>query len=170
MPKGYKLVANIPYYLTSHLIQILSESANPPSVAALLVQKEVAERVCADPGSMSILSITSQFYWRTSLGQKVGAELFTPPPKVDSQILILERRVEPMFDVDQKLFFRMVKSGFSAKRKTLHNSLSAGLRIEKTATLQLLQLAHVLPESRPQELSLEDWYRLYSVALSNGMI
>ena len=90
LPAGYKVVANIPYYLTSNLIRMLSETPNPPSAAVLLVQKEVAERVVATPGHMSILSVTAQFYWAARLGGVIPARVFKPPPKVDSQILILK--------------------------------------------------------------------------------
>ncbi len=170
MPKDYKIVANIPYYLTSHLIQIISESNNPPSVAAILVQKEVAERVCAKQGSMSLLSVTSQFYWQTELGIVVPARLFTPPPKVDSQVIILERRKKLLFDVDNKKFFRLVKSGFSAKRKTLLNSLSGGLRLDKDQTNDLLTAAKIDPQKRPQELSMEDWNSLYQQSIARSLV
>jgi 16S rRNA (adenine1518-N6/adenine1519-N6)-dimethyltransferase len=87
LPENYKIVANIPYYLTSNLIRMISESINPPQLAVLLIQKEVAERVVAAPGQMSLLSVSAQFYWESSAGRVVEAELFDPPPKVDSQIL-----------------------------------------------------------------------------------
>jgi 16S rRNA (adenine1518-N6/adenine1519-N6)-dimethyltransferase len=164
LPAGYKVVANIPYYLTSNLIRTLSESTNPPSRVVLLVQKEVAERVAARPGSMSLLSVTAQFYWQVSLGQVVLAELFTPPPKVDSQVLILTWRPEPLFsEVDTPAFFRLVKAGFSQRRKTLLNSLSAGLSLSREAAEILLQTAKLDSQARPQTLSLEDWYALYRV-------
>jgi 16S rRNA (adenine1518-N6/adenine1519-N6)-dimethyltransferase len=162
LPEDYKLAANIPYYLTSNLIRTLSESVNPPIIASLLVQKEVAERVTAPAGGMSLLSVSTQFYWEVSTGLVVPAELFTPPPKVDSQILILRRRDTPLFPgVDEKQFFRIVKAGFSNRRKTLHNSLSGGLHISKEATLLLLEAADIKPKARPQELSLNEWYKLY---------
>lgn len=170
LPERYKLVANIPYYLTSHLLQLLSETKRPPQTAALLVQKEVAERVCAQPGDMSILSVTVQFYWHTNIGRVVPAKLFTPPPKVDSQILILERRPESLFEVDAKNFFKLVKSGFSAKRKTLLNSLSGGLRLNKEQTMDLLVSADIPPEVRAQALSLEQWYALYVSARAASLI
>jgi 16S rRNA (adenine1518-N6/adenine1519-N6)-dimethyltransferase len=162
LPTGYKVVANIPYYLTSHLIQLLSETANPPRSATLLVQKEVAERVCAEAGDMSLLSVTTQFYWQASLGSIVTASKFTPPPKVDSQVLVLKRRSEPLFaDVDEKQFFRLVKAGFANRRKTLLNSLSNGLQISKVEAKQVLDKAQISPTARPQELSLTQWHRLY---------
>lgn len=161
LPAGYKVVANIPYYLTSHLVQLLSETPNPPVCAVLLIQKEVAERATAKPGNMSLLSITTQFYWEASLGPLVPAELFTPPPKVDSQILILQRRTQQLFpDEEPKDFFRLVKAGFSQKRKTLLNSLSAGLNLDKSRTLALLETAGLAPTLRPQNLGLSDWHSL----------
>lgn len=159
----YKIVANIPYYLTSHLLRILSESTNPPTKAALLVQKEVAERVVAEPGDMSLLSVTAQFYWQVSLGAVVPKELFTPPPKVDSQALVLNRRIEPLFAVDEQQFFRLVKAGFSARRKKLRSSLAGGLRLGKPDIEQLLQSAEISADARAQELSLDKWHQLYQV-------
>ncbi|MEO6760978.1 MAG: 16S rRNA (adenine(1518)-N(6)/adenine(1519)-N(6))-dimethyltransferase RsmA [Candidatus Saccharimonadales bacterium] len=162
LPAGYKVVANIPYYLTSNLIRVLTESTNPFSMAAILIQKEVAERVVASPGQMSILSVSAQFYCEVSLGPKVGRELFTPPPKVDSQVLNLRYRSQPLFeDVDVKQFFRLVKAGFSQKRKTLVNSLSAGLNIDKDQTRSMLETAGIANNTRAQALSLENWHDLY---------
>jgi 16S rRNA (adenine1518-N6/adenine1519-N6)-dimethyltransferase len=162
LPPNYKVVANIPYYLTSNLLRVMCETPNPFSRAALLIQKEVAERVCAKPGNMSILSVSVQFYCEASLGQLVPAYLFSPPPKVDSQILTLQFREAPLFpDVDEKAFFWLVKAGFGQRRKTLLNSLSAGLHISKEATETLLGHAGIAPNVRPQELALTDWHRLY---------
>lgn len=163
-PADFKIVANIPYYLTSNLIQLISETPNQPEVAVLLMQKEVAERVVAQPGHMSILSVTAQFYWEASLDMVVGAELFSPPPKVDSQILVLQRRAQPLFaEVDIKRFFRLVKAGFSQKRKTLLNSLSGGLAISKDEARALLEGAGIEPTRRAQTLALEDWHALYKM-------
>lgn len=162
LPAGYKIVANIPYYLTSNLIRVISETPNPPASAALLVQKEVALRAAAQPGDMSLLSVTAQYYWSVSLGEIVPAALFTPPPKVDSQILILKRRPEPLFDdVVDKDFFRVVKAGFSQRRKTLLNSLSAGLHLDKPAVLAACEAVDISPGRRAQTLSLEEWHNLY---------
>jgi len=164
LPPDYKVVANIPYYLTSNLIRVLSETPNQPSVAVLLVQKEVAQRVAAQPGDMSVLSITAQFYWHVGTGYEVPAELFTPPPKVDSQILILQRPEKLLFsDVDSKAFFRLVKAGFGERRKKLRSSISNGLHISKLEAEKLLASASIDSNLRAQALSLEDWHRLYMV-------
>jgi len=162
LPSDYKVVANIPYYLTSNLLRVLCESPNHFSQAALLIQKEVAERVCAQPGDMSLLSVSVQFYCEAQLGRLVPAKLFTPPPKVDSQILMLEYRQAPLFpDVDRRRFFRLVKAGFAQRRKTLLNSLSGGLQLSREAANELLFKAHITPNTRPQELSLQQWHDLY---------
>ncbi len=164
LPKNYKVVANIPYYLTSHLIRSISETSNPPSLAVLLIQKEVAQRLCAKPGQMSILSLTAQFYYDCKLGLEIPAKFFTPPPKVDSQVVQLFRRqLEKLDSFDEKAFFKLVKAGFSEKRKTLRNSLSGGLGIEKLEAEDLLTKAGLSAESRAQELSLKQWHELYLV-------
>jgi 16S rRNA (adenine1518-N6/adenine1519-N6)-dimethyltransferase len=159
--KGYKLIANIPYYLTSKLIRVISESSNPPDVAVLLVQKEVAERLAAHPGKMSILAVTAQFYWEISLSLVVPAALFTPPPKVDSQIVVLERRAKPLYgDIAPSAYFRVVKSGFASKRKTISNSLSASLRLDVPTIQAHLSQAGIDPIRRAQTLTLEEWHQL----------
>lgn len=160
LPAGYKVVANIPYYLTSNLLRLMCETPNNFSKAALLIQKEVAERVCAEPGYMSILSVSVQFYCDVSLGELVPAELFTPPPKVDSQILKLIYRGPAFEDVDQKIFFKIVKAGFSEKRKMLRSSLSGGLGTSKAEVEQMCAEAGIDPQLRAQALSLDDWHRL----------
>lgn len=161
LPKGYKVVANIPYYLTSNLLRVLSESSNPPATIILLIQKEVAERVAAKPGDMSLLSVSVQLYYQPQLGPVVPAHLFTPPPKVDSQVLKLTRHKQPLFtSFDEKQFFRVVKAGYANRRKTLINSLSAGLRMAKPEAEALLQQVGISPQARPQELTLEQWQSL----------
>jgi 16S rRNA (adenine1518-N6/adenine1519-N6)-dimethyltransferase len=165
LPAGYKIVANIPYYLTSHLLRLLSETPNPPSQMALLVQKEVAERVVASPGAMSLLAVSVQLYYEAKAGSVVKAELFSPSPKVDSQILILKSRVNPLFpDLTGShpvKFFRVVKAGFSERRKKLRSSLAGGLHTSKEEAEELLKKSGIDPNLRAQALSLDDWHRLY---------
>lgn len=158
LPAGYKVVANVPYYITSKIVQLLSESVNPPSLVVLLVQKEVAERLAAAPGQMSMLSISAQVFHEVSLGPLVPAEYFTPAPKVDSQVVILRRRDQPLVAHDQqKAFFRLVKAGFAERRKKLRSSLAAGLRVEKPQVDELLKITGINPGVRAQELSIEQW-------------
>src|SRR3989344_5389957 len=162
LPPGYKVVANIPYYLTSNLLRVLAESANPPGLMVLLVQKEVAQRITAKPGQMSVLAVSVQLYYQPQLGKVVPAELFTPPPKIDSQVVILKRRQKPLFkELDSSRFFKIVKAGFSERRKKLRSSLAGGLGISKEQADRLLAAARVGSDSRAQELSLQQWYRLY---------
>lgn len=160
-PRDYKVAANLPYYITSKIVRMLLESPNPPIEAAILVQKEVAERMAAEPGDMSVLAVSVQFYAEAVLGPVVPAELFTPPPKVDSQIIGLKRRSKPLFpDITPQDYFRMVRAGFGEKRKTLRNSLSGGLHLEKPEVEKLLEAAKVDSKARAEQLDLEDWYRL----------
>lgn len=161
LPAGYKVAANVPYYITSKIIRMLLESPNRPSVIALLVQKEVAERLAAAPGQLSVLGVSAQYYAEVSLGQVVPAAMFTPPPAVDSQIVSLVPRRHPLFpDIENKAFFRIVKAGFAERRKKLRSSLAGGLRLEKGDADRLLQQAAIPPEARAQELSLLQWAAL----------
>lgn len=164
LPKDYTIVANIPYYITSKLVRLLCESSNPPRRAVLLVQKEVAQRIAAVPGGMSLLSVSAQVYNSVSLGTIVPAALFTPPPKVDSQVVILERRSQPLVPAaNLPQFFQMVKAGFSERRKKLRSSLSGGLRIEKSQADTLLAAAKISPSARAQELYIADWQQLTEI-------
>lgn len=162
MPLGYKIVANIPYYLTSHLFRLITQSTNLPASAVILVQKEIAERICASQGQMSVLAVSIQVYFNASLGSIVPSSSFDPAPKVDSQVVILQKLPNSLVkNLDEKLFFRIVKAGFSAKRKKLRSSLSAGLGMEKLQAEQLLSMAEIDPNLRAQNLSLNDWHSLY---------
>lgn len=161
MPTDFKVCANIPYYLTSNLIRLLCDTPNQPKQIAILVQKEVAERVTANNGKMSILACVAQFYYDCELGDIVPAKLFTPPPKVDSRILIMKKKAKPQFDVDSKEFFKLIKAGFGEKRKTLRNSLSGGLRLTKDEAVKLLKIAKIEPMLRAESLTLADWYKIY---------
>jgi 16S rRNA (adenine1518-N6/adenine1519-N6)-dimethyltransferase len=161
LPVGYKVVANVPYYITSKIVQLLMTAANKPAITVLLVQKEVAQRLAAMPGDMSILAVSAQLYSEVSLGELVPAIYFTPPPKVDSQVVVLRTRTAPLFpDLTEAELFRVVKAGFSAKRKKLRSSLSAGLRIEKSDAEMLLEQANISHDQRAEALSLDDWARL----------
>ena len=164
LPGGYKVVANLPYYITSKITRLLLESPNPPQLATVLVQKEVAQRMAALPGDMSILAVSVQFYCDVQLGPIVPAALFTPPPQVDSQVITLIRRATPLFtDVSPEEFFAIVRAGFSEKRKKLRNSLSGGLRLEKPAAEQLLAQASISPDARAEQLTLADWHKLATI-------
>jgi 16S rRNA (adenine1518-N6/adenine1519-N6)-dimethyltransferase len=164
LPDKYKVVANVPYYITSKIVQLLMTTQNKPSMTVLLVQKEVAERLAARPGNMSILAISAQLYADVTLGDVVLAEMFTPPPKVDSQVVVLKTRPQPLLDGDQeKTFFRIVKAGFSEKRKKLHSSLAGGLHISKDSARELLQRVGISSDVRAEALSIEQWQKLMEI-------
>ncbi len=161
LPKDYVVVANVPYYITSKIIKALTTATNKPRTIVLLIQKEVAERLVATPGDMSILAISAQIYAETYLGDVVPAALFTPPPKVDSQVVILQVRPTALVsDQDEKEFFRVVKAGFVAKRKKLRSSLSSGLRMSKEQVDELLVPLGISPDDRAEDLSIQNWIDL----------
>jgi len=164
LPKDYVVVANVPYYITSKIIEMLLAAENKPRTIVLLIQKEVAERLAAEPGNLSILAVSAQIFAEVSLGDVVPARYFTPPPKVDSQVVILNTRAESMLgEVTEKEFFRVVKAGFSAKRKMLRSSLSGGLGISKTEVETLLAKADIRPDVRAEALSIEQWLALTKI-------
>lgn len=164
LPKNYKVVANVPYYITSKIIRLLSESSNSPSVVVLLIQKEVAERLAAEPGDYSILAISAQVYYEVALDMLVPAEFFTPPPKVDSQVVVLKRRDNSLVnEAELPGFFRLVKAGFSAKRKKLRSSLAGGLRLDKKTVELFLDEANISADARAEDLSIDQWLRLTQV-------
>ncbi|MEI6228877.1 MAG: 16S rRNA (adenine(1518)-N(6)/adenine(1519)-N(6))-dimethyltransferase RsmA [Candidatus Saccharibacteria bacterium] len=161
LPTGYKVVANVPYYITSKIVQMLMTATNKPSTTVLLVQKEVAQRLAAKPSQMSILAVSAQVFADVTLGDIVPAAMFTPPPKVDSQVVVLKTRDISFFtDINELDFFKVVKAGFSAKRKKLRSSLSGGLKISKSDVEALLQKAGINPNDRAETLTLDDWATL----------
>ena len=163
----YKVVGNIPYYLTSHLVQLLLELPNPPVAIGLIVQKEVAERLAAKPGELSVLGVTTQLLSEVELGELVPAELFTPPPKVDSQVVSM-RPKSHQSDVDQ--IIKVVKAGFSQRRKQLKNSLAATLHVDKDQVSQVLDELTIDNKIRPQSLTLEQWRQLTDELKNHGYV
>jgi 16S rRNA (adenine1518-N6/adenine1519-N6)-dimethyltransferase len=161
LPERYVVVANVPYYITSKIIQLLTTAKNKPRTIVLLIQKEVAERLAAEPGDMSILSVSAQLYAKVRLGELVPAEYFTPPPKVDSQVVILDMYDTPLVEPAlEKALFRVVKAGFAAKRKKLRSSIASGLHLSKTEAEALLNGVGINPDDRAEQLSIDDWERL----------
>lgn len=160
VPHNYKIVSNIPYYLTSNLVGMLCDLTNPPTQAALLMQKEVAERIAADK-KRSLLSVIAQYSYECGLGEFVGRLMFDPPPKVDSQVLILKLREKPVFEADKKRLYLLFKAAFSEKRKNLRNALSGGLRIDKSAAESLLSSAQIGFDRRAESLTWNEWESLY---------
>ena len=164
LPRNYRVVANVPYYITSKIVQMLVTAENKPRCAVLLVQKEVAERMAAKPGDMSVLALSAQLFADVSLDVLVPAEYFTPPPKVDSQVVVLNTLDEPRIPLEQHpAFFRLIKAGFSGKRKKLRGSLSAGLHRPKQEIDALLAERGIDSNLRAEDLSFDDWKSLLEI-------
>ncbi len=163
---GYKVVANIPYNITSPLIRKFLESDNKPELMVLMVQKEVAERITAKPGSSArgLLTLIVEFYADAEILFEVPRNEFYPIPKVDSAVIKITTKKPHLRGegkkVQSEFFFKIVKAGFSAKRRQVHNSLSATLRLEKNIVLDILSKAKIDPMLRAEDLTLEQWFAL----------
>lgn len=157
----YKVVANLPYYITSRLLRRLLEGEPSPELIVVMVQEEVAERAAASPPQMSLLAVSVQYYSYPSILSRVPAGAFVPRPEVDSAVLqlrLLDRSLFPEIPTDR--FFRVVSAGFGQRRKGLANSLSSNLGIEKALVTRSLEAAGIAQLTRAQELSLEEWARV----------
>lgn len=161
---AYKVVADIPYYITSPIIRHFLEASLRPERMVLMVQREVAEAIVAQPGKMSLLAISVQYYAEAEIIANVPAESFYPIPKVDSAVLRVHVRSHPALEVDDTdQFFAVVKSGFNTPRKQLRNSLANGLGISTAESGSLLEKASIMATRRAETLSLQEWARLYEV-------
>jgi 16S rRNA (adenine1518-N6/adenine1519-N6)-dimethyltransferase len=167
-PGSRKLAGNIPYYITGALIRHYLGSTCRPRLAVLMVQLEVARRMLAGPGSMSMLALSIQVYGKPSLVTKVGRGAFRPPPKVESAVVKLEIFDSPRIAADrEEAFFAVARAGFSTRRKQLVNALALGLRTSKDRTAAILAAADVAPNRRAEELSIDEWSAL---ADARGML
>ncbi len=159
--ENYLVVANIPYYITSALIRHLLEASRKPRRVVLTVQKEVAERICAQPGEMNLLALSVQVYGHPSIVLRIPAGAFYPPPKVDSAVVRVDIYDQPYISREHlESFFRLIRAGFSQKRKTLRNALAHGLGLNAQKVENLLLQAGIPPDRRAETLSLEEWARL----------
>lgn len=167
--KDYLVVANIPYYITSLVIRHLLESEPKPRRIILTIQKEVAERICAKPGDMSLLALSVQVYGEPHIAARIPAGAFFPAPKVDSAVLRVDIYQTPQIAPELlDTFFKLIKAGFGQKRKKLRNSLSSGLHISPTDAADLLTRANVDPGRRAETLSIEEWSILGSEYQTKG--
>lgn len=158
---NYIVVANIPYFITSAIIRHLLTSDQKPSRIVLTMQQEVAQRICAEPGSLSLLALSVQVFGQPQIGLSIPAASFYPPPKVDSATLRIQLYDQPLISGKQlDYFFTLVKIGFSQKRKTLRNTLSAGLHCSGDEAAALLSSAGIDPMRRAQTLDLVEWKTL----------
>ncbi|HUI89871.1 MAG TPA: 16S rRNA (adenine(1518)-N(6)/adenine(1519)-N(6))-dimethyltransferase RsmA [Anaerolineales bacterium] len=165
LPSNYIIAANIPYNITSAIIRHLLESEPKPRRIVLTVQKEVAERICASPPDTSLLALSVQVYGKPTITAHISAGAFFPAPKVDSAALRIEIYPEPL--IPHLLlpdFFKLIKAGFSQKRKTLRNSLSAGLNKSTSEIESLLAQAEIDSKRRAETLSLKEWERLSQIS------
>jgi 16S rRNA (adenine1518-N6/adenine1519-N6)-dimethyltransferase len=159
--KDYIVVANIPYYITSAVIRLLLENEPKPRRIVLTVQKEVAQRICAKPGDMSLLALSVQVYGQPRIADHIPPDAFFPAPKVDSAVLVVGIYPSPLIRAELlDTFFKLIKAGFSQKRKTLRNSLSSGLHISPTDAANFLTSANIDPQRRAETLSIQEWERL----------
>jgi 16S rRNA (adenine1518-N6/adenine1519-N6)-dimethyltransferase len=161
---GYLVVANIPYYITSAVIRHLLESRCAPRRIILTIQQEVAKRICAQPGDLSLLALSVQVFGQPQVMAVIPAASFHPQPKVDSAVLRVDLHTQPVIPAGAlDLFFDLARAGFSQKRKTLRNSLSAGMHIPPAQAEARLTQAGIDPQRRAETLSLAEWKRLCEI-------
>ncbi len=159
LPTNYKLLGNIPYYITGKIIRKFLTTQNRPSLIVFLVQKEVAERICAGAGKHSLLSLAVQYYGTAKIVRRVTSGKFFPRPKVDSAIVKI--MVDKVIDKNhEKKFWQLARIGFSSKRKTFIHNLTAGLKMEKSEIKSIFDKLNIKPLARAQELDLEQWQKL----------
>jgi 16S rRNA (adenine1518-N6/adenine1519-N6)-dimethyltransferase len=165
----YKLVANLPYYITSLILRHLLGSANPPRVLVVMVQREVAERLVAGPGEMSLLALSVQIYGMPRIITYVPATAFFPPPQVESAVVRVDLHPAPLLDATTtEQFFALIHAGFAEKRKQIHNSLARHLDAPRETISRWLAEGEIDPMRRAQTLSLEEWVRLARIAQAEG--
>lgn len=174
-PKSkYKIVANLPYNISSIFLRLFLSGKHKPETMVLMLQKEVCERIVATPPEMSLLALSVQYYAEAEIIREVKAGNFWPEPKVDSALIKLTIKKEARLQgkdqaAEDKLFFRLAKMGFSAKRKMLKNNLAGGLKIEQKIILDILTKNKFNPLLRAEDLKLEDWLKLFA-ALRQFMV
>ncbi|MDD3285290.1 MAG: 16S rRNA (adenine(1518)-N(6)/adenine(1519)-N(6))-dimethyltransferase RsmA [Patescibacteria group bacterium] len=170
--ENYRVVANLPYNITSIFLRTFLSSARPPRSLVLMLQKEVAERICAQSPDMSLLSLSVQYYGHPQIIRTVPASDFWPAPAVDSAILrfdyLKKKTTKKSLEFDKK-FFRLARIGFSAKRKMLKNNLSGGLKLKPEATESALLKAGIQLKARAEDLSVEQW-RLLVAAMPDFVL
>jgi len=162
--RSYKVIANLPYYITSPVLRHFLEAQPRPSEMVVMVQKEVGEAIAAAPGKMSLLSVKTQFYGKPAIISYVPAASFYPPPKVDSVILRLDVYSRPPIEVsDVAGFFDIVTHGFSSPRKQIRNSLAHSLEMPPSQVALLLEKAGIESKRRAETLSLKEWRELWKI-------
>lgn len=164
--RPYKLVANLPYYITSAILRHFLETEHKPLSLTVMVQKEVADRMVAKPPEMSLLAVSVQFYGKPKIAFRVPPGAFNPPPKVDSAVVLIDvygKGENPVSVSSDAAFFRLAQAGFGQRRKQLANTLSAGLGLPKSKVTASLLAAGIEPSRRAETLALPEWARLEQV-------
>jgi len=163
--RPYMVVANVPYYISSAILKHILQHTSPrPTRIVMTTQYELAERICATPGDMTVLAVSVQFYGQPHLVTRLSNGVFWPRPDVDSAVLRIDLYPEPSVTVPtEKLFFQVVKAGFSQKRKQLKNAVSGGLQIKSKIARALLEEAEIDPKRRAETLAIDEWGRLTMV-------
>ena len=160
--REYKVVANLPYYAATPIVRRFLEATHKPTTLVVMVQKEVGLEMTASPGKMGILSVATQVYGSARIVTSVPPKAFRPSPNVTSAVVRIDTYSEPLVAFDSAdTFFTLVRAGFSAPRKQIHNSLKNGLEIGSEQVMALLQSAGISPTRRAQTLSIDEWRDLY---------
>lgn len=159
--ENYKVVANIPYYITGKIVQLFVKAEHKPESLTLLMQKEVAENIVAKPGQLNLLAISTQLYGEARLVTVVQANKFYPAPKVDSAVVHIKLFGKPKYKIeDEKKLFGVMRACFTGKRKQLHNTLTNNLKLDKVVVEKILQELKIDPKVRPQQLTIQQWLDL----------
>ena len=164
--ESYCVIANLPYYITSAILRTLLERAHRPDRLVVMVQNEVADRLVAKPGDMSLLSVSVQYYGQPRIVTRLSPAVFWPRPDVTSALVRIDTYGDspPVRVPDEGTFFRVVRAGFSQKRKQLRNALAGGLGVSREEAERLLAAAGLDPQRRAETLSLEEWAALAGAA------
>lgn len=165
----YRVVANLPYSVGNAILRRMQEAAPPPRSLTIMVQREVADRMCAAPPAMSILAVAVQFYGAPSVLFRVGGGAFIPPPNVESAVVHIATHVPPLPRDEHPAFFRVVQAGFGQRRKQLVNTLSSGLFLTREVVITALTGAAVPSTERAERLTVDDWVRVY-LALRDHLV
>ena len=161
---GYKVVANLPYYAANPILRHFLEAERKPGVMVIMLQREVAEVVAAEPGRMGLLSVAVQVYGKPHIVCSVPPRAFRPPPAVTSAVVRIDMYAESMVPGSGEGFFQLVRAGFSAPRKQIRNSLSMGLQVSSDEAGAMLLAAGIEPTRRAQTLTIAEWWSLYRVS------
>ncbi|MEE8162629.1 MAG: 16S rRNA (adenine(1518)-N(6)/adenine(1519)-N(6))-dimethyltransferase RsmA [Anaerolineae bacterium] len=166
----YKVVSNLPYYITSAVLRHLLTAKVRPKLMIVTVQLEVARRITAEPGDMSLLAVSVQFYGRPRIVARIKASAFYPSPQVDSAVIRIDLDGRPLVEVDDAdSFFKVVRAGFAQRRKQLRNALAAELALPASEVAQALSRAGVDPKRRAQTLGIEEWAKVCNEMQSRGI-